>query len=290
MDGAGRKYKGTGKCWDLRPQMPLCGSFPYELIPHSRIQEYPYGKTMRGDIDVTLAPYCVDPKSSNVAKVLSLSRRSGIALDHGCGQGALRPMIEAAGFKYVGADNESGTRAEQWGGARYGGGATHLCDLHRLPFADNSFDFAVSYSVFEHLQHPHVAARELFRVMNHGAIGFVAIASLIPFHMDSFHHHTHFGTHALLRSAGFHVDEVAGSNWNGYRAIGELDGLPGPRFIRRLVGSIAYGAHRLLWRLRAIRQGRDQAQDETTRHNMMAGIIRAVVYKSSDQEQAAARQ
>lgn len=283
VDSFGNRYAQKNGAWVLTPKKPILkGTMEYHITPHEYFRKYPYAKSLKplfpeqqlskgtaqGDLQIeSLFGYI--PKAEGVT----------YCLDHGCGAGRMKKIFDPIGYTYVGVDNEVGTSTEQGGGTDYQGGATHYCDLHRLPFADNIFQFTVSYSVFEHLQNPFLAASELYRVMKPGGIGFIAIADLIPFHMDSFYHHTHFGTLALLKNAGFDVLQVAGANWNGYEAIGAMDGMPGPKFIRNFVGRTAARIHERLWKMRAKRKGRDWEKENIKRHNMMAGIMKAVVRK-----------
>ena len=231
-DASGNEYPVTEGVYDLRPRTEVRGNLEYRLIPHAEVRNFPYRKSLTA----TEQAAETNVKHRNVAGFLRQAKDGELALDHGCGGGVFRKLMESRGYHYVGVDNEIGSSADQGGGDRFRHGATHLADLHRLPFADDTFSFAASYSVFEHLQLPQVAAKELFRVMRPGGVCFIAIASLIPFHMDSFYHHTHFGTLATLAGAGFRVDQIAPANWNGYEAISQMDGLPGPRQLRRAVG------------------------------------------------------
>ncbi len=282
IDESGNKYPIIDSTPDLRPRKPICGLADYKPTEHSRIRSYDFRRSL-----VPMFPNQTnrgrDVKEVNVVGFVPPPHPGAVCLDHGCGGGHFRSFLESFGYTYVGVDNESGTTAEQGGDERFAGGATHLCDLHRLPFRGQTFQFAVSYSVFEHLQNPFVAAAELFRVMEPGGVCFVAVASLIPFHMDSFYHHTHFGVLATFHNAGFEVRQVAGAAWNGYRAISAMDGLPGPKWIRHFFAESVHGAHRLLWRLRTWRQGKGRSAEELRRHLMMAGIVKAVLIKPSSQ-------
>ena len=48
-----------------------------------------------------------------------MPNESAFYLDHGCGGGGMRPMIESLGYTYVGADNEIGISATVGGGDIY---------------------------------------------------------------------------------------------------------------------------------------------------------------------------
>jgi len=62
-----------------------------------------------------------------------------------------------------------------------------VVDAHKLPFAANTFDYAFSLSVFEHLHSPWLAADELFRVLKPGGKVFTLVA--FQQHLHGFPHH-----------------------------------------------------------------------------------------------------
>lgn len=162
-----------------------------------------------------------------------------LALDLGCGRGMpQRPVVEHAGYSYVGLDYSAPD-------------ATLLGDAHSLPFPDETFDLVISVTVFEHLRYPHVAAREVRRVLKPGGTFMGTVAFLEPFHGESFFHHTHLGVYTLLRSAGLAVEQV--SPHPDYPVLlaqaqmgGLFPGLPRP-YARALVLPVIY-AQKLLWR------------------------------------------
>ena len=280
IDESGNKYSAFNGVLDLRPQESIQGEMTYKLIDHNLFRSYKYQKSI-----VPLFPYVqgkvLDVKEENIRGLIPPPHTGAKCLDHGCGSGKMRPFIESHGYTYIGVDNETGTTAEQGGGERFKGGSNYLCDLHRLPFEDNTFQFAVSYSVFEHLQNPFVAAAELYRVMEPRSVCFIAIACLVPFHMDSFYHHTHYGMLNTFQSVGFEVNQIAGADWNAYFAISAMDGMPGPKLIRKMVTTFIYGTHRLLWHCRTRLKGRDRDSEELHRRLIMAGIMKAVLIKPS---------
>jgi SAM-dependent methyltransferase len=265
---------------DLRPRGPIAGVIEYELQDHQLFREYPYQQNLSPIFSQQVRKFD-DLKASMMSGFIPLPHPGAICLDHGCGGCKFRTVLESYGYRYVGVDNESGVTTMQGGGKRFEGGATHWCDLHRLPFLDNLFQFAVSYSVFEHLQLPFVAAKELFRVMEPGGVCFVAVAATIPFHMDSFYHHTHLGVVKTFSSAGFEIRQIAPADWNAYIAISDMDGLPGPKWIRNPASNVIYRLHLFLWYFRAIIQKRNLQAEETRRKLLMPGIIKAILVKPS---------
>jgi SAM-dependent methyltransferase len=278
-DRSGNVFKKKNNVWEIIPQMPVSVQFTHSFISQEYFRKYPFDKSIKA----TYPENCRSAwgiKENNIAGLMKKQDGQGkYCLDHGCGSGSLKGVVESLGYQYIGIDNEIGSSSEHLGGNTFAGGANYYCDLHFLPFEKDSFDFAISYSVFEHLQNPFIAARELHRVLKPGGEAFVAIASLIPFHMDSFMHHTHFGVLNLFKSTGFEVCQVAGANWNAYQAISQMDGLPGPRWIRESLSKMLVMSQTVLWKIRRIKQKRNAAMDELLRHNMMAGIIKAHLRK-----------
>ena len=136
---------------DLRPQGRLQGVLPYRIHDHRYFRDYPYRRSLAPlfpakDVGTS------DVKAANMNGFIPPACTGSLCLDHGCGSGKFREFIKSFGYTYIGVDNESGTTTRQGGGEAFRGGADILCDLHRLPFADGTFRFSCSYSVFEHLQ------------------------------------------------------------------------------------------------------------------------------------------
>lgn len=105
-------------------------------------------------------------------------------LDLGCGDGAFKQVCAHTNLEYIGMD--------------YSGRAPILGNAESSPFKDNSFDFVLSIAVFEHIRNPFVAIREIARVLKSGCVFIGTVAFLEPFHMASYYHMTHLGTHYLL--------------------------------------------------------------------------------------------
>jgi len=280
LDDSGNKYYKKNGIYYLLPIKPIENSITVKYLDNQYFRDFKYSKSLTPTNKIDPNVYGI--KESNVIGFIPnlMPNESALYLDHGCGSGSMRPMIESLGYIYIGADNEVGISTTVGGGEGFRNGATHYCDLHSLPFKDETFKFAHSYSVFEHLQNPFLAANELYRVMEKGGTCFIAIANLIPFHMDSFFHMTHFGVLNLFKSVGFNVLQVAGANWNAYDAISSMGGLPGPRLFRSFISRTIVSMHKGLWILkRIIKKNDDTMIDEITRHNMMSGIIKAIIKK-----------
>jgi SAM-dependent methyltransferase len=282
VDRSGHRYGYVGATLDLRPKEPVRGTLPYEIADHETFRSFPYRISLRplfprrGGVTGQKAQAF---KEVAIQGFIPPAEPGAWVLDHGCGAGKLRAFLESQGYSYAGADNETGTTTEQGGGHEFKGGATHLCDLHRLPFAADAFQFVVSYSVFEHLQNPLVGAAELFRVLKPGGICLVVLSAVIPFHMDSFYNHTHFGVLATFRNAGFEIDQIAPAKWSAFVALPSMDGLPGPRLLRVALSQPLYRAHQFLWWLRTRVKHRDPRAENLRRNLAMAGIMKAVLRK-----------
>jgi ubiquinone/menaquinone biosynthesis C-methylase UbiE len=109
--------------------------------------------------------------------------------------------------------------------------AAILGDAHSLPFSDATFEFVLSYAVFEHLHNPYIAASEVARVLTPGGLFFGAVSQGEPFH-DSYFHHTPLGVLALLQANGFTVTRI----WPSYDTLHALATMGRyPRAVRILI-------------------------------------------------------
>jgi SAM-dependent methyltransferase len=95
--------------------------------------------------------------------------------------------ITSAGYQYVGADYSSSS-------------AHVLADAHSIPFVDSSFECVFSYAVLEHLHSPHLAIREIERVLRPGGLFIGTVSQGEPFHASYFHYTT-WGLAALAASS-----------------------------------------------------------------------------------------
>jgi SAM-dependent methyltransferase len=125
-------------------------------------------------------------------------------LDLGCGERDQEPVAAHYGLRYAGVDYSSP-------------GAGILGDAHSLPFSDATFEFVLSYAVFEHLHNPYIAASEVARVLTPGGLFFGAVSQGEPFH-DSYFHHTPLGVLALLQASGLTVKHI----WPSYDTLHAL--------------------------------------------------------------------
>jgi SAM-dependent methyltransferase len=117
-----------------------------------------------------VAEHYIEKRTGLVKSLLPLG---GLVLDVGCGTGQLAAAIAAEGFDVFGVDLSASmvARARERGlVGTYAGVTTNL------PFADNSFDLAVTVATLHHLETPErVAATvsEMGRVVRRG--GFVVL-------------------------------------------------------------------------------------------------------------------
>ena len=150
-------------------------------------------------------------------------------LDAGAGECRYKPCF--ARQRYVGVDLGVGDAA--WNYSKLDA----LADLSALPFADASFDGALSLVVLEHLKEPARALKETARVLRPGARLLVAAPLDWEVHQaphDYFRYTCH-GLRHLLEQAGFEVERM--------EAAGGLPRLLG----RRMLGAVALAPG--LWKL-----------------------------------------
>jgi SAM-dependent methyltransferase len=124
-------------------------------------------------------------------------------LEIGCGRAQNREFFESRGYRYVGVD----IRPD---------GPDVVCDAHFLPFKDEAFKSAVTFSTLEHLWNPFIAVSEIYRVLARNCQFDGEAAFLEPFHANSFFHMSPVGLEACLRQVGFCVEKI----WPGW-GVGE---------------------------------------------------------------------
>jgi methionine biosynthesis protein MetW len=97
-------------------------------------------------------------------------------IDYGCGDGRrIGTWLSHAARSYVGVDvSEPAVEMAREQGLK----AQVIAAERPLPFADGSFDLAVSSEVLEHLFEPQLALAELFRVLRPGGIVFVTVPNV----------------------------------------------------------------------------------------------------------------
>jgi SAM-dependent methyltransferase len=194
------------------------------------------------------------------------AQQGGMMLDIGCGDEPFREICAQTNMEYVGID--------------YGGPARYLADGHALPFKDESFDFAISFAVLEHIRHPIIALREVCRVLKPGGKFIGTVAFLEPFHLNSYYHFSPLAVDDALAAAGFKVEQLeANSKWTGLRALGWMSLFPhSPMWFSNLTTLPLHLMHRLWWKLGHIVQPRT-ATSEATRQVVNTGGFRWICTK-----------
>ena len=79
-----------------------------------------------------------------------------------------------------------------------------------IPLPDNSVDSILCTQVFEHLPHPHVAIRELFRVLKSGGTCLFTVPQTNELHEEphDYFRYTNYGLQVLFGDAGFRIDAI----------------------------------------------------------------------------------
>jgi SAM-dependent methyltransferase len=91
-------------------------------------------------------------------------------LDVGCGDMPYYPLFAELAEEYVGTDVEPGPHVR------------YVCPVERLELPDRSFDLVLCTQVLEHVREPHLALREICRVLKPGGQAFVTTHGVWPFH------------------------------------------------------------------------------------------------------------
>ena len=124
-------------------------------------------------------------------------------IDAGAGEGMYRHLFPHV--RYVALDYGVGDAG--WDYTRLDA----VCDLHVLPLKDNSVPFILCTQTLEHLNRPHLALAEMFRVLSIGG----TIYCTLPFIGDAHHQepfdffrYTMYADQYLFAGAGFRNIEV----------------------------------------------------------------------------------
>jgi SAM-dependent methyltransferase len=123
-------------------------------------------------------------------------------LDAGAGQGRFRP--EFAHTRYVGVDLAIGDVTWDYSGL------DAICDLTRLPFAQNTFDAVICIQVLEHVSEPLQVLQEASRVLKPGGRLFLSAPQSWHQHQKphDYYRYTSFGMRYLVERAGLEVESI----------------------------------------------------------------------------------
>lgn len=118
--------------------------------------------------------YC-DHRSGRIGLILDAAARYGVeirgrtVLDFGCGDGAITRLYPLHGARMAIGVDVNAQLIQRASGKQSGDAVRFLCSApDRIPLPDASVDTAVSYDVFEHLDHPPLVLGELYRVLRPG--------------------------------------------------------------------------------------------------------------------------
>jgi len=202
-----------------------------------------------------------------VGKLYSwLPKNRGLALDLGSAKDKKnRSYIESVGLNYVSVDFDSPE-------------AMVLADAHSLPFRNNTFSTITNLAVMEHIEYPHVAGREMFRILKKGGRMLGVVAFLQQQHMSSWFHFTHFGVFSWLTHSGFKPQKIkidaAANRYHGIFTTCSLIGLP--LWMRNALVMPIYILHRILWNIYQLKSG---VPSEKRRQLQTAAAIHFVAEK-----------
>ena len=200
-------------------------------------------------------------------KLLSwIPQNGGIAIDIGTSMDeGLSSYMKISGHNLIRTDYDSCK-------------ADILLDVHSLPFKDNSIDLIINLAVMEHVEYPHIAGREFYRVLKKDGVLLTNVAFLQQQHDSSWYHFTHFGVYSWLTNSGFNPDKLlidaSGKRYHGIFTTSSLIGLP--KLIKNIILYPVYFLHRILWKLGGIKLGKDLEQQ---RHMQTTGAINSVAIK-----------
>jgi SAM-dependent methyltransferase len=172
VSGAPLRCQGCGRKFEHQQGIPLL--LPRALLDDTEARQQALYSAVAHEYDDVfprhVAEHYINKRTGLIKQLLPLG---GLVLDVGCGTGQLAAAIASEGFSTFGVDISASMlqRARQRGLVATFAGITSA-----LPFADNSFDLALTVATLHHLETPaRVAAtvNEMGRVVKRG--GFVVL-------------------------------------------------------------------------------------------------------------------
>jgi SAM-dependent methyltransferase len=124
-----------------------------------------------------------------------------LVVDVGCGEQPWRPLVEALGARYVGADVHQNTA----------GSVAFRCAADAVPLRRRSADLVLCTEVVEHVPDPARALAELARVLRPEGLAVVTTPFLYPLHEEpwDFQRLTRYQLARLAAAAGFTVEHLS---------------------------------------------------------------------------------
>jgi 2-polyprenyl-3-methyl-5-hydroxy-6-metoxy-1,4-benzoquinol methylase len=96
--------------------------------------------------------------------------RDAAILDVGCGQGEFLQQLESAGYTHL-----SGIEANTYPGIKKFAVTYKDISYEKLEWAEGGFDAITAWEVFEHLENPRFALRELHRILKPDGLFFISV-------------------------------------------------------------------------------------------------------------------
>ena len=178
-----------------------------DILNYSKATKSDYSSYSRNEIRKIFKTKLHREMLYYINKVKSDSGSDLLVLDLGCGKGGNRKYLNSVGIEYVYCVDYKPTKA------------THaLVDVHRLPFADNSFDLILTTSTIEHFVNPYVAFIEMSRVLKESAALIASGSFWESWHAHSNFHFTPGGFYQLCKESNFELKDIW-SNWGFIPAI-----------------------------------------------------------------------
>ncbi|GAC1324459.1 MAG: hypothetical protein NVSMB2_22580 [Chloroflexota bacterium] len=169
MSGDPLTCGGCGRVFPTHDDIPIL--LPKDILQGDTEQrQHELYNTVAHEYDAVfprhIAQHYIDKRTGLVARLLPMG---GMVLDVGCGTGQLGQAIASVGFDVFGADLSPSMVARARARGLRG---TYSAVTTALPFADNSFDLAITVATLHHLETPERVAqtvREMGRVVKSGA-------------------------------------------------------------------------------------------------------------------------
>src|SRR4030081_458829 len=164
---------GCGRVFDHENGIPVL--LPSHMLGDTEQRQHALYTAVAHEYDDVfprhVAQHYIDKRTGLIKDLLPLG---GLVLDVGCGTGQLGSAIASEGYDVFGVDLSASmvARARERGLAGTFAGVTTA-----LPFADNSFDLALTVATLHHLETPERVAttvREMGRVVKRGGVGVLA--------------------------------------------------------------------------------------------------------------------